>query len=216
MTETHTIVSIGMSCQTRHQIEQYATRSKNRPALVKCYFDWLICPPDSFSALLGAGIPALRRDALEVRNGHAYWPEFDVYFWHDFLNKNGAERTCDIDANWERSAGKIEALAERFRALDPAHTTFVFSNTQNNLDGTVFEKARSDRYMIGARELTDMQTSLDAFFGSRCDMLVLSRKDRFHGTLDGNAPVSMIKLDATEWKGDQLAWDAALARHFDD
>jgi len=76
-----TLVSIGMSCQTRFQLSNFAkSRSDHNICCQSSPFDWLICPPKSVIDLLDAGMPIPKQKDLTVNKERAYWPEFDVYY----------------------------------------------------------------------------------------------------------------------------------------
>jgi hypothetical protein len=212
--EVH-LASIGMSCQTRYQIELYAgaqgTINDRNVILQTGYFDWLICTPAALCDLLDSGFPDFRSNELSVRKERAWWSRFDIYFWHDFLDKDIESPVPAIKNLWSRV--KFVARRRKFAMLDPIHTLFVFSNTQNNLSGSVYDANEKAQFMIDEKAIDQVQKSMDSFFGTQCNLLFVSQADRMSAECAHDPRVEVIPAGVSEWKGEAEQWHPILTKH---
>ena len=98
-----------MSCQTTHQLrrlvqsqtEAQSQQAKPAPAstLVDTPpgpFDWLLTNPASTVDLLDNRIPDFTRESIQIRKGRAYWSDFNVYLWHNFIINDGQHREVNL------------------------------------------------------------------------------------------------------------------------
>lgn len=213
------VVSAGLSCQTAHQLGRLDAAGAVRQ--VKGPFDWMIAPPARLAGWVSAGLPDFAPGAI-VADGRPdgsirpYWPEFGIWFWHGFLDGPKGARRVAIEATFERELSKLDHQRARLIALDPADALFVVSNAQTNLDGAVFSTgegfADHGLMRLDAEGVLTLRDALSAWLGGRVRMAVVGRADR---TADSLARVSregmsvhMVGADASEWKGDDAAWDS--------
>lgn len=210
-----TLVSLGMSCQTTHQLrrladsQQVTTCASSPLTAPSGIFDWLICPPTSTINLLNQKIPEFTRNSIHIHKGRAYWPDFNLYFWHGFSVTEQGVRHLRINETFNRELMRWRYQRQRFSALDPTQTVFVISNTQNNLNTEVFDQSELDQYHFTAAIVDNLSQSLAGYFNtdiSDIHLEVLTRKDRANG-LDGNKQVYFLPLDHNEWKGSKISWD---------
>ena len=205
-----TLVSLGMSCQTAHQLAQYADLNARSVVFVKGPFDWLICPPSNAADWLNANLRDFDVDDIVEYRGRAYWPEFDFWFWHGFIDHSDDRRTVDLAGYAERELSKLVYQRNRFSALDASRTLFFVSNTQNNLIPEVFETTETHRYSFELHEIEKLQISLDGFFHKSTNLHVLSRFDRIDPRLLQQANVHVLPVDNSEWKGSSGEWKDRL------
>ena len=209
-----TLVSLGMSCQTTHQLRRLAdsqhesdlpSEFTTEPSL----FDWLICPPASTTELLNRRIPDFTKNSIHIHNNRPYWADRDIYFWHNFLVTDQGERFVDIQATFEQELERWRYLRDRFAELDPAQTVFVISNTQNNLETEVFTESERDKFYFTDAGLDALIQSLAEYFRTRVSKIhvqVVTRRERSE-ELNDNKEVSYLPLDQNEWKGSKQSWN---------
>ena len=211
------IVSLGMSCQTTWQIQSNAPliatllRTADRVSQGGMPFDWLICPPVSVANMLAARsfFPAAK---AQLQLNHApYWPEHNVYYWHDFRLPAGG---YDTAAGFEQATAKYQYLLNRFSGLSSmARRIFVISNTQNNLD----QVARSTGTISDRMAAVDIETlceATDRFFSQPCEYIVVSYADRIDRAVNRKrVKTYLIAKDHSDWKGDGEQW-ARVFRDF--
>lgn len=210
-----TLVSLGMSCQTTHQLrrlvgsERQSADSFPRVTAPSGLFDWLICPMASTVSLLDQGIPDFTRDCLQPHKERAYWPAMNLYFWHGFLVTEHGTRHININQTFERELARWRHLKNRFSALNPEQTVFVISNTQNNLATDVFNEDQRDNYIFSADGLDRLQASLARYFKTGTDNIrlqVLTLPER-SCDLSDRTNVRFFPADTNEWKGSKQSWD---------
>ena len=209
-----TLISLGMSCQTAHQLRRLTNPVQDKMPASKLLvapsglFDWLICPPASTINLLNERIPDFTKKDIHLQKGRAYWTEFNLYFWHSFITDRENLRVS-IDETFERELTRWRYLRDRFSALDPAQTVFVISNTQNNLATEVFDQSELDHYHFTAPLLDELTQSLAMYFDTTTNNIqleVLTRNERAAGLVDHEF-VTFLPLDHNEWKGSNNSWD---------
>lgn len=210
-----TLVSLGMSCQTTHQLRRLADSQQNTPQTSSGLiapsglFDWLICPPASTIELLNQRIPDFTRNSLQTHKDRAYWSDFNLYFWHGFLVTDRESRRVSINETFEQELTRWRYLRDRFSALDPKQTMFVISNTQNNLVTEVFDESELGQINFTAKILDDLNQSLARYFNtttSNIHLEVLTRQDR-SSELGESGSVHFLPLDQNEWKGSKQSWN---------
>ena len=209
-----TLVSLGISCQTTHQLRRLAD-SHQEPDLPSALttepgpFDWLICPLASTTELLNRRIPDFTESSIQIHNNRPYWADLDIYFWHNFLVTEQGKRIVDIQATLEQELQRWRYLRARFAALDPAQTVFVISNTQNNLETEVFTETEHEKYYFTDTGLDALIQSLAEYFRTRASEIhvqIVTRRERAE-ELSGNKNVSYLPLDQNEWKGSKESWN---------
>jgi len=207
-----------MSCQTTWQIQA------NAPLLTALLqisgpfvqggmpFDWLISPPASTTAMLGARslFPECPED-LKV-NFAPWWPTHNVYYWHDFKLPDGR---YDLTSGFPQAIGKYQYLLDKFSGLASVERrVFVISNTQNNLEqvaqatGTI-----SDRF--AASDIIDLCAATDRFFAMPSEFIVVSYADRLDRAIErGSVKTYQLLRDASEWQGDVSQWAKVFRDYF--
>lgn len=151
------IVSVGMSCQTAHQIrlhKDFLDRIVGQEGRLSATpFDWLICPAPSATKMLDAEqfFPD-RRDDLELDDGHPRWHRTGACYWHEPQALN--------DFNLVR--GKFDHLTNNWRGLAGRRILAFWSNTQANLRGTT---ARMNIDLAARRrDLAELEAALKRWF----------------------------------------------------
>ena len=201
-----TMVSLGMSCQTAHQLRRLKHPGSDTPSGL---FDWLICPLASTIKLLNHQIPDFSLSDIKIRKGRAYWAEFNLYFWHSFYITEADGRRFSIEETFEQELMRWRHLRDRFSALDPTKTVFVVSNTQNNLHGEVFDDSELDQYHFTDTDINHLTQSLATYFRTHTDEInlqVVTRAERSSGLSD-NTSITFLPMDHNEWKGSKSSWD---------
>ena len=205
-----TLASLGMSCQSAHQLARFA-ETRNDVLFQKGPIDWLICPPDSLTHWLDAGLPSFSAGEIEERREHAYWPRFDFWFWHGFYTRKDEMRLLEIPDNEDRELEKLEYQRNRFSALNPMTTLFVWSNSQNNLFPDVFRQDEAKHYRLTDARIERIEESLDQYFGNECRVLFVTRDDRCDPSALSRANVFVLPEEQSEWKGADQDWNRILA-----
>ena len=208
-------VSLGISCQTTHQLQRLtdnqsqANTASSTVVTQSSIFDWLICPVESTIALLNQGIPDFTRDSISIRNDHPYWTEYNLYLWHNFQIPHPAKRIFDIDKTFEKEIARWRYLRDQFSSLNPAHTLFVVSNTQNNLATEVFTPSEESQYHFTTSSLDALKQCLAKYFRTGSDnirLAILTRQDRSSG-LNNIDDVTFLPIDSNQWKGSKESWN---------
>ncbi len=205
-----TIVSLGMSCQTTHQIARFAIENPERATHIKGPFDWLICPANALVSWLEDDLQDFREQEITVERDHAYWPRHGLWLWHWFYTHKDDDRILDIDRNFSREISKLENVRERFSNCDPANTVFFFSNSQNNLSDEVFLKSETSLYHLTPPIMTTLETRLSDFFDEAVNVQWISRTDRLDPICADGKNVHLLPNEPSQWKGCNADWDEIL------
>lgn len=209
--------SIGMSCQTRHQIEQFTNGPIARAAgigLRTGFFDWLGTPPLRNGAFLDAGLPENEIGTVIDRKGRAFLTGPGFHAFHSFRVKQpDGSKTLDIEATFQTEREKFAYLKQKFLDTDVRQTCFVLGNTQNNLDGEVYESNETNEFRFDSHKIDVLHAALNRLFDAECRLIVVSNADRFDGDAAADARVRLVPAEDSEWKGDDTAWSAALCDH---
>ncbi|MBX2886282.1 MAG: hypothetical protein KTR32_40375 [Granulosicoccus sp.] len=203
-------VSLGQSCQTTHQISYFADHNPQSAALVKSPFDWLICPVESTTEWLKQGLRTFSIDEIVEHRGHAYWPRFNLWFWHGFFDRSADTPVLKIAEFAEPELSKHDYLRNKFLALDLSKTHFILSNTQNNLNTEVFEENERSSYWFDEENIDNLQLTLNHFYSDSVSLQVVTRPDRSSSNLIQRENVHTLPIDQSNWKGDKLAWGNLL------
>ena len=206
-----TFTSVGMSCQTAHQLGRFATNNPDRIIHQKSPFDWLICPPAAIVSWLNDGLGDFQPKEIIIERDHAYWPKHGFWFWHWFYTKQDGRKVLDIEGNIERELSKLRYLRTSFKKCDPNSTTFVFSNIQNNLDEAVFSKTETEDYLLVDTQMNTMKSALESYFDSEIDLLLVSNLSRVHQAYQGNENLYFLPGETSEWKGNDPDWDKLIS-----
>ena len=207
-----------MSCQTRHQIERFAGTQAAAAAGLELRtgpFDWLGAPPLRIAAYLDAGLPSHEPECVIAQEDRAFLarPGFHAIHAYRIREANGSRR-LDIAATFERERAKHAHQRQKFLETDPVRTCFVLANCQNNIVGDLYDAEETQEYRFDSTKIDVLQASLDRLFHARCDLLVISRADRFDGDAGKDRRVRLLAPDGTEWKGDDAQWHKVLADEF--
>ncbi len=210
MASKPTLVSLGMSCQTTHQLTRFSTENADRVSFAKSPFDWLICPPDSLAAWLDSGLADFAPSEIVERREHAWWPKFQFWFWHGFMDHKADQRVLNIELNTPREFEKLTYQRSIFRDLDPANTLFFWSNTQNNLTTEVFRTDETPCCQLTTDKIARLQASLDSFFETSTQIHWVTREDRIEGDVGSRSNVHFLPPEQSDWKGSVDDWNNAL------
>lgn len=205
-------VSLGMSCQTTHRITDFTTQNPGTAAMAKSPFDWVISPPDSTANWLNENLCEFKLADLTEHREHAYWPRFNLWLWHGFLDRRTSSPTLNLAQFFEQELSKLKYLKGQFNSLDISQTRFIVSNTQNNLSTEVFDPDEDQRYRFSEENIDKLQFALDRFFGKPVDLQVITRLDRCTADLVHRENVHLLTTDESNWKGDKMQWDALLTK----
>ena len=215
-----TLVSIGMSCQTAHQMARFADAFPQKAVFEKGPFDWLICPPRQAANWLQTGLEDFQVSEVTDDRGHAYWQRHELWFWHGFFTKyrvwrnlfsGGSKKSVlEIEQNCEAELSKLSHQRSKFRKLDPENTVFVVSNLQNNLENAVFNPKESHKFRFCPMVVEELKTALDTYFRASTRLIVVTREDRLCGDLENDPNVHLLSPDDSEWKGCDVQWNELL------
>lgn len=205
------LVSIGMSCQTRFQLSHFSNLYPDRDITAKSSpFDWLICPPSSIIDLLDKGMPIPNQNDLIVKKDKAYWPEFDVYYWHEFLKGGKSVSRAQIADSYAGFVEKFQSQTEKFRQLPVESTLFVLSNTQFNLETVVYVPEEMEKVMFSSDIVNDTHLALNRFFGCQCNFLCVSNAVRADSSFFDAYERLEIPAGRSNWKGNVSHWEKVL------
>ena len=204
------IVSLGMSCQTTWQIQANAPLLAALLQIAEPFaqggmpFDWLISPPASVAGML-AGRRLFPASADELRLNFApYWPQHNVYYWHDFRLPGGG---YDLAAGFSEATAKYQYLLNKFANLSHVERRiFVIANTQNNLD-QVAQATGTVKDRLYSADIVELCDTTDRFFSMECEYIVVSYPDRLDRAVDRqNIKTYCLAKDTSDWQGDCLQW----------
>lgn len=216
------VVSLGMSCQSAHQIERHARLIASlcgdpTMKISRYPFDNVICPPVSASQLLDADrFHPVSIGEVEVSgDGGGHWRDMGVHYWHEMRPvRTGILRRKRLDPEraFRAMTDKYAHMASKFRQLpDVERLIFVISNSQNNLD-MVARVTGNLNFVLEPAAIDRLADRADAYLGRRCEYVVATYGGRAAGR-SGRHNVATYELspDGSEWEGDPLQW-AALFR----
>ncbi|MEE9315440.1 MAG: hypothetical protein V3V02_12405 [Rhizobiaceae bacterium] len=205
-----TLVSLGISCQTAHQLARFTNEHSDPASFQKGPFDWLICPVLSAAEWLDNGLIDFTQNEITIARNHAYWPKFGFWFWHGFYTKSDTERKLKIYQNTPREQEKLAYQRAQFQNLDPQNTIFIISNTQNNLLGEVFKEGEESLFHFTNDHINKLQSSLDRYFGTPINLKIITREHRADKALLDQANTYILSAETSDWKGENKDWDQAL------
>ncbi len=210
------VVSLGMSCQATFQIREHAKLladlcGDSTVQISTLPFDALICPPDAASKILRQDIfyPP-NADEIVVSEG-AHWPDFNVYFWHEFRPGRldaWFSRQADAAKSYETLRSRYRHLADKFRRLrDVDRLIFVICNTQNNLP-LVENLTGTISPVIDLASINQLADQCDAFFGRPCGYLFATYPEWHRGASKrANVAMRELRRDQSDWQGDSRLWE---------
>jgi hypothetical protein len=196
------IVSVGMSCQTAHQIRQQkpffdqllgAEGVKHATP-----FDWLICPiPAALRLLDKASFYPKTRTELEKKHGRIWWPETGALYWHE-----------PNDFDLVRS--KFNRLEQTWRALARRPVLAIWSNSQSNLDTST--QAFGLDTVARQSDLAQLETALGNWFPSLafCSVVAKARIDAADPPTADLAFTYDADDNPGDWRGNDGLWQDAL------
>lgn len=205
-----TLVSLGMSCQTTHQLNRFSKENASTVGFAKSPFDWLICPPESLAGWLNSGLTDFTPSEIIERRDHAWWPKFQFWFWHGFVDQRGDAKVLNIKPNIGREQDKLSYQRSTFQSLDPANTLFFWSNTQNNLTTEVFKAEEEHLCQLTTERISILQQSLDAYFETPTQLHWITGEDRFDGEIGSRSNIHFLPPEKSDWKGSAEDWDLLL------
>jgi hypothetical protein len=216
------VISLGMSCQSSHQIELHARLiaelAGDRSAKVSRFpFDNIICSPQAAGRMLQADrFYPQAPEELAVSESGGYWREMDAHYWHEFRPiRSGILRRKKMDpaASFKRLTGKYGHTASKFRQLAGLpRLIFVISNSQNNLDMVARVTGNLD-LVLDRSMINELADRTDAYFGRPCEYLFATYPDRVRGASQrSNVSVHELSPDGSEWMGDPAQWAAVFRK----
>lgn len=220
------LVSVGITCQTAHQLARYAAETPG-VSFRKGPLDWLALPPPVVAAWLDAGLDPFGPGDIEVRDGRPWFARRAVGFWHAFRRKpregetigpeqdmRGTTKLLDVPYAFERELAKLTYQTGVFRALDPARTLFVTSNGQNNAAGpgpeNIYRGERAGEATFTGAGIDALQGALDRYFDAPCRLGVVAHEGRMEPGLDARGNVEVVRDYPADWHGDDADWDRVL------
>ena len=216
--ESWAFVSLGVSCQTAHQIHENidllrqltGDTSLQKSAYI---FDWLICPAQSATHMLRDRRFFPDNSGQLKRNpAFPYWNLYDVFFWHDFAAKDIDDPSFNIvKSKYDHMISKREAIAAA------ANVVWIVSNTQNNL-AYVQRDTKINLTLSMESVITELKDAAQLYFQTKGTMLVVT-----HETLkksnDRDIHISRFSsrspTDPMDWKGDKTQWAVAFSSFFE-
>jgi hypothetical protein len=215
------VISLGMSCQSSHQIELHAKLIADlvddRSAKVSRFpFDNIICSPHAAGGMLEADrFHPESPDEVTISESGGTWREMDAHYWHEFRPiRSGILRRKKMDpaASFKRLTGKYRHTASKFRQLAKVQRLiFVISNSQNNLDMVARTTGNLD-FVLDRSMVNGLADRTDAYFGRACEYIFATYPERMRGSAErNNVSVYELSPDGSEWMGDPAQW-AALFR----
>lgn len=194
------IVSLGVSCQTAHQLRinqsVAAGLTGEDMAVVRTPFEWMLTPLDSLVAMIRAGeyFPYSLQELDWCV--HPYWSRYDCFFWHEDIAFAHPTR---FHMRFLRATERLESTARMRRRI------FIVSNTQNALEG-VAEEAGGFDYSIDDARLDTLQAALDERFGPS-ELYAIGYPHTMTATGDR---AFYLAIDESSWTGDQDQWAEVL------
>lgn len=203
------LVSVGISCQTAHQIEEMPMGLfAGRDELVKrsTPFDWLLCPVKSAAKMIGERT-FFPSDVAELDLAHKpFWSRMGCHFWHQKDPRGISGWGPRVVENWERIA-------------DSERKVFIVSNTQNNVTRALLE---ADRDPIECRliwhDVFRLFAALCRQFGE-IELHCVTHDAKPMATTaivmpweSGRTPITVhtIARDRSSWEGNAYAWHKLL------
>ena len=221
------LVSVGITCQTAHQLARYADQHRDAHggvAFRKGPFDWIAVPPAIGAAWLDAGFDAFGEGEIIGRDGRAWFDRRRVGYWHGFRRKPrpddppvadddhgpGAGKVLDIPYAFERELSKFEYQRDVFRDFDPTRTLFVTGNGQHNAAGEIYRGEDEVLAHMDEAGFDALQGALDRFFGAPTMLAAVVHEERATPGLMTRENVRSVAHDVSAWQGDDADWDRAL------
>jgi hypothetical protein len=215
------VISLGMSCQSAHQIELHAKLiaelAGDRSAKLSRFpFDNIICSPQAAGRMLEADrFHPESPDDVAISESGGTWKEMGAHYWHEFRPiRSGILRRKKMDpaASFKRLTGKYRHTAGKFRQLASLERLiFVISNSQNNLDMVARTTGNLD-FVLDRNMINHLADQTDAYFGRACEYVFATYPERVRGSAErSNVCVYELAPDGSEWMGDPAQW-AALFR----
>lgn len=211
--DDHAVLSLGCSCQTNHQINAQieaiqAVLNGTNSQQIGTYFDWLIAPSASVERLIDGRlpIPATPDDILWHR-GKPEYAGYGSLFYHEFLNNAHVNEYSDSGLATLR-AKFSHTTANFLRCVQDRRTTFVWSNTQNNLDHVARECDGLD-LMLDNVVIDRIVASGDKVAGPAARYIFVTYERRVEPNLrydPARVTVHVLPPDNSVWEGCQDDW----------
>ncbi len=205
-----TLISLGMSCQTAHQLARYSVEFPNDATFIKSPFDWLICPPSSAASWLDSGLEDFFVDDISTTKDHPFWEKYQFWFWHGFTKRIGDARELRISETGLRELKKLEHQRAEFRNLNPKTTQFFISNTQNNLAMDVFSSDEISLFHFTNESILELYQSLNTYFNAPIQLHVITTEERSDLNSINQVEVLILPKERSEWKGCDDSWNNML------
>ena len=218
------VISLGMSCQSSAQIRTHVpllSRLTGDDALKKSAmpFDNIICRPDSAASMLQTDTFYPDDPNALLESEGARWPDFGVYFWHEYrLHKHHVLEYITGRLNTRRAyrelSGKYAHLAGKFRQVRRLdRLVFVISNSQNNL--TMYSAEPDIDPTLTAAGVEVLCDACDAYVGRTCEYVLATYESRLSGEVRRKR-LTVFKLtpDTSDWEGDPAQWGDVFKQYF--
>jgi hypothetical protein len=207
LTKSVALISVGISCQTAHQLRSHKALVSEiiGDAVQECAtpFDWLLCPVSAAARMVSSGqFFPVDRQALDG-NRRPYWPAMDVHFWHEHFEQwpDFITKATHVRDNWQRISN-----VER--------KVFILSNTQNNIAHSLTSppprSGRASYQPIECRliwaDVLQLATALRCAFGE------IELHCVTHDAMATTAGITVHRLtrDESVWAGNDQAWHQLL------
>jgi hypothetical protein len=183
------VVSLGRGCQPAYQIRR----------ILGCnganVFDWIVTTDRGLLSLIASRLDGFfSRERLEIGREHCVIDHVtETQFLHEF------PQGSDFDAQYEANAGRLAALAERWRELLDSERNILFVR-QHGWDGDARASATRLRDAIG------MQAPRLKFA-----LLYLTSVAESDWREQGILNRQLTQPDPYDWRGDDRAWQRLLA-----
>jgi hypothetical protein len=205
---TVAIVSLGMSCQSAHQINTQIpllSRLVGEPLEQRRLpFDWLICPVQSTVDCL-RDWKFFPSSPEELTDRHRpYWQKRNIYYWHD---ENVTTRVWNVRQKYEHSARTLAKVREMRRRI------FILSNSQNSLS-RVSAATGTIQVKIDIEEIREAERAVNEIFGnSEVYTVTYDNRLELRGS-PAHDRIFKIPPDQTRWKGSEADWAAVFQQIF--
>ncbi len=192
------VISVGLSCQTAHQISVHAeligSRLGGEAVQNSTPFDWLICPPAAAARMISEW-RFHPEDTAELQPDYEpYWPEMGCWFWH---HRKRIE-TGEFASYQAHVVARLQRMRDRRRAI------FLISNVQDNMPWAADVARHPFDFHFRANDIRALESALHARFAG-AELWAVSCRGR-HSLAPDHPRLIEIEPDAAGRTGKRLAW----------
>jgi len=205
-----TFASVGMSCQVAHQLGRFCSENPQQTVHCKSPFDWLICPPEAAISWLNSGLEDFKCEEITIEREHAFWAKHGIWFWHWFYKKGSNPKELDIQGQFERELEKLYSLRNRFSQIDSENSTFLWANTQNNLETEVFSSDEKHLFHADLQTMDRLKTALSNYLGKDVSIEICLSQTRLATDHEKSPHLTILPTEMSQWKGCDEDWNNTL------